>query len=367
MNGDEVIWQDFNPIAKFSDIPTEWIFIDESLQDDTFRPFNPENPISANMRQLLFLMAGSFRPSDRTKLEFTPLAVTGKATGSESFQELMMNQRSGGMLNTGRRMTRDQYVVAAQVRGKVVSEDVLASKDEKAVDEADDSLVGKELKKSDLNVVLVADIDWIAPIIFELRDRGNDGDMPVEWQFQNVPFVLNILDSLAGDDRFIDLRKRTKTHRILTKIEDATEESRDASLKQQQEFIREATDQIEAAQKAASEKIDKMRNQPGVDPRVIAQQVEMVEKAEGRKVEVQIAGLKKERDSKIKQSERELASTIRGVQDTYKLLAVILPPIPPLLLALMVFFHRRKAEQEGVSASRLRYGKAPENANQGKS
>jgi ABC-2 type transport system permease protein len=70
--------------------------------------------------------------------------------------------------------------------------------------------------------------------------------------------------------------------------------------------------------------------------------------------------LEKKRDAKIKQSERELAAEIRGVQDTYKLLAVALPPIPPILLALMVFFHRRKSEQEGVAASRLRYGKAKE-------
>ena len=45
------------------------------------------------------------------------------------------------------------------------------------------------------------------------------------------------------------------------------------------------------------------------------------------------------------------------MQDRYKLLAVLLPPIPPILLAFFVFFHRRKAEQEGVDTRRLRYGK----------
>ena len=64
------------------------------------------------------------------------------------------------------------------------------------------------------------------------------------------------------------------------------------------------------------------------------------------------------RNKKVKESERELAATIRGVQDRYKLLAVLLPPIPPILLAFFVFFHRRKAEQEGVDTRRLRYGRA---------
>jgi hypothetical protein len=37
-----------------------------------------------------------------------------------------------------------------------------------------------------------------------------------------------------------------------------------------------------------------------------------------------------------------------------------LPPIPPILLAFFVYFHRRRAEQEGVDTRRLRYGKAKE-------
>jgi len=78
--------------------------------------------------------------------------------------------------------------------------------------------------------------------------------------------------------------------------------------------------------------------------------------------DVKIAALEKERNRQIKQSERELAAQIRGVQDRYKLLAVLLPPIPPILLAFFVFFHRRKAEQEGVDTRRLRYGRVPEEA-----
>ena len=73
--------------------------------------------------------------------------------------------------------------------------------------------------------------------------------------------------------------------------------------------------------------------------------------------DVKIASLEKDRDKQVKQSERELSAKIRGVQNFYKLAAVILPPIPPILLAFFVFFHRRRAEQEGVDKRRLRYGK----------
>jgi ABC-2 type transport system permease protein len=42
------------------------------------------------------------------------------------------------------------------------------------------------------------------------------------------------------------------------------------------------------------------------------------------------------------------------VQDNYKLWAVLLPPIPPLIVAFAVFFNRRAKEREGVSKARLR-------------
>ena len=42
------------------------------------------------------------------------------------------------------------------------------------------------------------------------------------------------------------------------------------------------------------------------------------------------------------------------MQDRYKLYAILIPPIPPLLLALAVFFRRRELERQGVSRERLR-------------
>jgi ABC-2 type transport system permease protein len=250
------------------------------------------------------------------------------------------------MIGLRRVTTREPFVVAARVTGKVTNEEDLAlsgkkegeaattdeQKDKSEKEKEDDSLVGKEPTKTDINVVLVSDIDWIAPVIFMLRERGNSEDMPIDWRFQNVAFVLNILDSLAGDDRFLEVRKRTRPHRILTKVDEATEESRREFLKQQQEYKQETKQELDT--------------------------IEMVRRTEQRKLDVQRQSLESDRDRKIKQSERDLAQKVRGVQDRYKLLAVILPPIPPLLLALVVFFHRRKAEQEGVDARRLRYGRA---------
>jgi hypothetical protein len=52
--------------------------------------------------------------------------------------------------------------------------------------------------------------------------------------------------------------------------------------------------------------------------------------------------------------ERKLEAQIRREQDRQTWLAVLLPPIPPLVVAFFVFFRRRALEREGVAKSRLR-------------
>jgi ABC-2 type transport system permease protein len=245
------------------------------------------------------------------------------------------------------------------------SKDAADKKDAKAKEAEDDALAGKEPQKTDINVVLVSDIDWIlAPDIYRIREAGDGSDNPgeVDFKFQNIPFALNILDSLAGDKSFIDLRKRTRSHRTLTKIEDATEEQSKEALVEQDKFYKDAKKQIDDARKEFQTKISDVENRKDLDPRVREVMVERERIRLENQLNGQISSLERQRNQDVKESERKLATTIRGVQDWYKLLAVLLPPIPPILLAFFVFFHRRKAEQEGVDTRRLRFGRVPEHA-----
>jgi ABC-2 type transport system permease protein len=417
MFGDEIVWQEFNPEPELP-IEPEWIFVDQALTEHgTTHPFDPQDEISSGMRQVLFLMPGSFRPANDSKLEFSRLAVTGRNSGTISFMDMDMSLRTGRRTGLRRTFTREPYIIAARVKGNVTAEAglYLSGDDDKnddgskgGADDEDsasgaeggaasapsssssesadtsaaagevaattgnnpasaaandaDPLAGKEPEKTPIDVVLVADIDWIAPIIFRIREIGEDEDMVVDFEFQNVTFVLNILDSLAGDDDFIELRKRTRPHRLLEKIEEATEEQRKKSLEDREKWVDEARQEIEKAQADFNKKIDELENRTDLDPRVRMQMLERERIRLERKRDVDISRLEKDRDRRLKQSDRELASKIRGVQDRYKLLAVLLPPIPPVLLAFFVFFHRRKAEQEGVDTRRLRYGRASEDA-----
>ena len=77
------------------------------------------------------------------------------------------------------------------------------------------------------------------------------------------------------------------------------------------------------------------------------QRQEQITKFQNRRAE-----LDNERREKKRQIELEAELKIQETQRQFKLAAVVLPPIPPLLVGLFVFARRRLREREGISKAR---------------
>jgi ABC-2 type transport system permease protein len=73
-----------------------------------------------------------------------------------------------------------------------------------------------------------------------------------------------------------------------------------------------------------------------------------------KKFEAEEEQLKRNLNIEVSEAEVQLNEYIRGVKGRYKLAAVAIPPIPPLLIALAVFFIRSIRETEGIPKSRLK-------------
>ena len=63
-------------------------------------------------------------------------------------------------------------------------------------------------------MIAIADLDFIGEQFFELRRRKIE-----DLEFDNVPFVLNCVDVLAGDESFVGLRRKRPVHRRLEVLE----------------------------------------------------------------------------------------------------------------------------------------------------
>ncbi len=358
----EVVWQDYAPEQTVGGVADQqWIFIDpgNGAQD----PLNSDSIITSGMNQLLLLYPGYLSKSADSKLEFDQLVVTGSEnSGTVDTPALPRQRRNNNVFS--RMLSRSSYILAAQVHGHLTEEDLLLSgaataddlvdattkSDESTTDPAE-STADEPEATADINAVVVADIDWIIPDFFYIRQSGDGQLLPAT---QNVTFILNIIDALAGDHRFIEIRKRTRTHRTLTKIDEATKSSRDDARKEEEDFVRDIESQLQEAQQRFEDQLAAVDKIEGLRSTAKAQKKESVRQSEQRRLETEMKRLQSSRSRKVKQIEYTKEQKIRGVQDRYKLYAILVPPIPPLLVALYVFFRRRETEREGIAKSRLR-------------
>jgi len=169
-----------------------------------------------------------------------------------------------------------------------------------------------------------------------------------------VTLVLNMLDYLAGDDRFIEIRKRRPVHRTLTRVAARTQGIIDQANQEAEQF-RTEFDRKQAEQQAKfARAIESLQNRPGVDLKQMTLEVQAAVQTNDRQMQTITARLGRERDQEIQRTERSLALAIRRIQDRFKFAAVVLPPILPIVLAIVVYARRRRMERVGVPAARIR-------------
>lgn len=334
-----VVWQDYNPIPKLRGIPKQFIFIDQGVGIE--EPFGLDSGISRDLQHLVLLFPGWIRPLESSNLEFTPLVRTGKKGGTVPFQEIQSNR--GDDLN---RVVRDQsFIMAAHITGEISA--------------APPAVMGDTdpLPASEINVVLVADIDMIADNFFQLRTVGAVPESEINFDFDNVTFVLNALDLLAGDERFLAIRSRRPTHRILTRVEEKVAKARQEAAEAEEQAQDEYDQQLEKLAEDREELIENLKRELRETEtpqdeilRSAAAQEKTLRNREDKRTRALADELRKEKyDIETKKRDE-----IRRVQNTYKFLAVALPPIPPLFVAIGVWFVRRTREREGVARTRLR-------------
>ncbi|HEY1065483.1 MAG TPA: Gldg family protein, partial [Pirellulales bacterium] len=349
---DDVVYQEYNPLPSLGDLPRDWVFIAPA----SGRPeaFNQELSVTNKLQRALFLLAGHITPrkDGRTKpLEFTPLAQTNDLTGYTPLKNLITRNPFTGEAraerNPKRIQTGDVYTLAAWIHGPVDTTKVMTA--QPGIPAATE----RGRKQDDLNVILVSDIDVMSTAIFQTRDAGFGPDDDVKLDLDNVTFVLNTLDHLSGDLRFIDVRNRRPKHRTLESIESFVRERQNATLEEKQKFKQALDDSLEATRKtmeAEEAKVEKSIADP------IAREQE-----KNRLAQQNMLRLQKETEKQQEQAERQIENIerdeqlkIRELQAMYKLLAISLPPIPPLILGLVVFMWRRAREREGVPSKRLK-------------
>lgn len=338
----QIVWNRYNPHLQLGDLEPEIVFIGRG--DAGEDAFNGEQIISSGLQEVVMMFPGLLRPRGGGP-SFTPLLRTGDTGGTLSWRETIRDGMFGGIggLNPNRRYlpTNAPYTLAARIEG-TPAKVATPSADAEKKDEP------KPAEARPLSVVVVADLDLISDQFFELRRRKLEN-----LEFDNVTFVLNCVDVLAGDDAFVSLRKRRPQHRTLERLEDRTR----AFLVQSQVEAKAAEDaalaQLEQAQKRLDQKVEAVQARKDMDERTKEIMMAELREAEQRRLEVEKANINDAEQRRKREIKSETERQIQTIRNQVRTLAVLVPPLPPLFLGLAVFGFRLRKENEGASPNRL--------------
>ena len=372
----DVVWQRYNPHPKLRylmNANNEWLFVLNEGGEDS-PTFSSDSKISDGLRELLFLYAGSIRKNDdRDDLDFIPLVRTrDDASGRVKYEDLEMQMRgsepTAAQLQVLEGQVSGAEILAAYITGSAPDSEADSKSADDAADESseEEATADTAPESRPIKAVYVADVDYMHPFFSENRKRPEQFE-DLDLRVQNITFVLNIIDVLAGEEDYPTIRSHEPQHISLRAFEEQAEfyrqEAFESQKKFQEEFNKEKQNAEEEMQKKIAEfreKIEKM-NADGIRTDEERRQLidmqtklQVQEAIENRKLQVKTQQFEIKRDEQIKESQRRSENSILKLQNYYKLLAIFLPPIPPLIVGAGVFVSRRVREREGIAKSRLR-------------
>src|SRR5438270_13557951 len=102
----------------------------------------------------------------------------------------------------------------------------------------------------------VGDSDGLSSEFVRMLNEPNT--MVAKFRFDNVPFVCNLIDAVAGEDRFLEIRKRKPRHSTLRMVEsqasEARRQQRDQIVKQRNKYEEKEKEADADAQKLYAER-----------------------------------------------------------------------------------------------------------------
>jgi len=141
--------------------------------------------------------------------------------------------------------------------------------------------------------------------------------------------------------------------KLYSDVTTGTEEEKEAA-KEEEKYHSDLQKYEDEEQNNIANILKDIQNKKDVDPVQKIIELQMKQEELTRKKEVNIEQKKRELKRQYDKIQTEYNLKKQRLQSQYKMWAVVLPPIPPLLVAILVFSLRRRSEREGVAKSRLR-------------
>jgi len=334
-----------NPEPQLAEAPRSIIVLGERDGKDQF---TGRGPMVEGLAQIIVLFGGDLRPAAGAQTVVEPILTTGSKGGWDSFNRFVDDSN---------------FLFGLQFRGVPSDYETLAAQDGLPsialgvrVSGGGGGSSGEGGGNRDINAIVLADLDMFADSFFSFHERGGDidGDGLIDMRFDNVTFLLNTIDTLLGDTRFIELRKRQPEFRRLSRVDEMTKLANEDRQDKLKVANKAAEDKIAEAQASLDAAVAEIRAKTGIDDRTKEIMIRAAEQAENRRVQAQTEQIEREKSQQIDKIKSEHARAVGEVRDRIRVAAILVPPLPAILLGLLIFWRKRRRESAAIPESRKR-------------
>ena len=361
-----MIWDFHNPFPEYEDRPwwRKGFFTVLSRrtvnEDEDIHSVNPKSPVTKGLDRFLLLYAGSIRQKADKKLDVTPLLRTGEVSGVLYWDD--MTQPTFDFDPRTGRPTQAFALKTVQETLPAIDRTKLSEEDQKELlkgtrfrPDGQSHIVAAHIQplgKRVAHAIFVADLDLIGNVFFDLRQ-----EQFLNLDLDNVSFVLNAVDVLAGEDAFLELRRRKPPQPSLAKIEQAKESLREQERKAvndaQAELLKEQVKLNEAVKKIEDELNNAQINTRSEAAQKL-QDVTMRLFAEKQRLDKRESELKEELERKKEQAKIDYERGVRRTENEIRLKAIVLPALPAIALGLIFLSVRLISEHKEIAPERRR-------------
>jgi ABC-2 type transport system permease protein len=282
-------------------------------------PFQTASEAVNGLQEAVLIYPGQLKDRGFKSVKFTPLLTTGKSSGTLRWNQIVQRSMFGTQLVQGQTHTpaNQPQIVAARITGEA-------------------------------NAIVFADADLISEQFFDIRKQG------IEYlNLDNVTLALNAIDELAGERSYIALRKRRPRHRTLEAVEARTRQYEQQRDRETQQAAAVADQRLKEAQARLDKAVAAIDARPDLDDQAKQIMISNVQAAENRRLQVARTNIDDERQRAVEDARAGMESSIRGIQNTIKLLAVALPPVPAFVLFLITSVRKLARERARIAQDRL--------------
>ena len=330
---DRVAFDVSNPHPLLSELPDEYLFL--TAQGGNEDAFNLVDGISKGLEEVVAIYAGTIQAAPGVKDgEVTALISTGPNSGLLEWNEFVddrpnsMAMMMGGgqtarpMRDPNRRVDASSHVIAA----KILREGTTKA-----------------------NAIFVSDVDMISDFFFQERTLNN-----LDFEMDNVTFVLNAVDSLAGVDRFLELRSRRPAHRSLVEVVNEKDEFINESNDKRVQADDKAKEELEKAEERLAVRVTEIESDDSLDPIAKQQLLQQATQDEQQKLSLIQAQIEQEKNDTIRKIDMETNRAIAAIEAGHRRRAIWLPPIPAIIVGIVVLLLRKTNENKHITSSRRR-------------